>query len=403
MHSSLPNVRFRVRLLLIALSMATAGRAIPAQPTATAVTTEQSAEQGSAVDTTNKDGGSRDTYRVVVGRAVAYLLSVQQSDGSFAPQLGSAGTALATTALLYHGVPIDDPAIARALQHLRTFRHDDGGLYQPDSLYKNYETCLAAMCIREAQRLGQLAGKADPADQQLLANAIDFLRGEQWDQGEGLETSDPAYGGAGYGTHERPDLSNTSYLTDALKSLGVASDDPIWKRCEIFVSRCQNLESDHNTTEFASKNPDGGFYYTPAAGGTSQAGTTDAGGLRSYGSMTYAGLKSLLYAGVDRNDPRVVAAYEWITRNYDLSSNPGLGSQGLYYYYHTFAKSLAAWGHHDLVDATGARHRWQDELVATLAKHQRSDGSWVNDHPRWREDDPALVTAYSLLALHYCR
>ena len=34
---------------------------------------------------------------------------------------------------------------------------------------------------------------------------------------------------------------------------------------------------------------------------------------------------------------------------------------------------------------------------------QRADGSWVNGTDRWYESDPNLVTAYSLLALSYCR
>ena len=37
------------------------------------------------------------------------------------------------------------------------------------------------------------------------------------------------------------------------------------------------------------------------------------GGLRSYASMTYAGLKSMIYAGLDRDDPRVKAALTYIT------------------------------------------------------------------------------------------
>jgi len=84
----------------------------------------------------------------------------------------------------------------------------------------------------------------------------------------------------------------------------------------VFISRCQNLETEHNTTKFASKINDGGFYYTVAAGGESKAGETAGGGLRSYASMTYAGLKSMIYAGVDKDDPRVKAAMKWIQKHY---------------------------------------------------------------------------------------
>ena len=138
------------------------------------------------------------------------------------------------------------------------------------------------------------------------------------------------------------DLSNTAFLLDALKDCGAPPDDPAIQRALIFVSRCQNLESAHNTTGFAAKNPDGGFYYTCAVGGASMAGTTPNGGLRSYGSMTYSGLTSLIYAGLQPDDPRVKAAVAWIRQNYDVRSNPGLGDAGLYYYYHVYAKALAA-------------------------------------------------------------
>ena len=150
-------------------------------------------------------------------------------------------------------------------------------------------------------------------------------------------------------------------------------------------------------------NPDGGFYYTIAAGGSSQAGELPNGGLRSYGSMTYAGLKSMIYAGVDKDDPRVQAAVDWLRKHYTLDENPGMGAAGLYYYYHTFAKALAAIGQDVFVDEDGTKHNWRAELIAELAKRQQPDGSWVNENSRWLEGDANLVTGYALLALSYCR
>ena len=175
------------------------------------------------------------------------------------------------------------------------------------------------------------------------------------------------------------------------------------KKALVFVSRCQNLESEHNTTAFAAKNPDGGFYYTPAAGGASMAGKTADGGLRSYGSMTYAGLKSMIYAGVGPDDPRVKAAIKWLASHYGLDENPGMGTAGLYYYYHTFAKALDATGANRFEDAAGKSHDWRAELIAAIAKRQQPDGSWVNENNRWLEGDANLVTGYALLALTYCR
>ena len=174
------------------------------------------------------------------------------------------------------------------------------------------------------------------------------------------------------------------------------------KKALVFVSRCQNLETENNNTPFAAKNPDGGFYYTCAGEGGSAAGKTPEGGLRSYASMTYSGLKSMIYAGVGPNDPRVKAAVAWATKHYDLNSNPGMGASGLYYYYQVFAKALGAAGDDLFTDAQGQKHDWRNELYAAIAQRQQANGSWINPSDRWMEGDPNLVTGYALLALSYC-
>lgn len=335
-------------------------------------------------------------YEKTVGAAIDYLQRKGQSgDGSYSSYAGTGVTSLVTTALLRHGRTPRDPQVARGLNYVRRFVQPDGGIYQPGTLYRNYETCLAILCFSEAN----VDGRYD----RLIERADAFVKGLQWDEDEGKDPSDPAFGGGGYGKHKRPDLSNTGFLVDALRAAGNDADSEAVQRALIFISRCQNLETEHNTTPFAAKNPDGGFYYTPAAGGSSQAGETANGGLRSYGSMTYAGLKSMLYAGVGPDDPRVKAAIEWIRQHYDTRSNPGMGDAGLYYYYHLFAKALDAVGQDVLVDDQGQRHNWRAELVAELAKRQQPDGSWTNENARWLEGDANLVTGYALLALAYCK
>ena len=222
----------------------------------------------------------------------------------------------------------------------------------------------------------------------------------QWDEGEGIESDDDAYGGAGYGRHSRPDLSNTTFFVEALRDAGVPEDDPALQKALIFISRCQNLESEHNPTPFASKVNDGGFYYTIAAGGSSQAGDTPNGGLRSYGSMTYAGLKSMIYAGLDKDDPRAKAAFDWASKHYTVETNPGMGDQGLFYYYQAFAKALDTLEVDEVIDESGKAHDWRADLAAELIERQNANGSWVNKADRWYEGDPNLVTAYVLLALN---
>lgn len=331
----------------------------------------------------------------LVGRGISFLESAQAEDGSYSSHAGTGVTSLVTTALLRNGRTPQDPSVAKSLAFLEQHVRDDGGIYQDGSLHRNYETCLAVFCFSEANRDGHY--------DELLKNAEAFLKKLQWDDDEGHDRSSTSHGGAGYGNHSRPDLSNTSFMIDALRSLGKDENDPAMQRALVFVSRCQNLETEHNETKFAAKNPDGGFYYTIAAGGLSQAGESPEGGLRSYGSMTYAGLKSMIYAGVGPKDPRVKAARKWIAEHYTLKENPNLGNSGLYYYLHTFAKALDAAGEEEIVDSKGVAHNWRKELIAELASRQLDDGSWINENQRWLEGDPNLVTGYVLLALSYGR
>jgi len=349
-----------------------------------------------AAEKPNGTSVDAEAYAQAVDRAIDFLQSKgQAADGSFAANSGPGVTAVVAASLLRHGRTADDPFVARSLKYLEGFAQPDGGISRKNSMYRNYETSLALVCFATAN--------GDHRYDKLIKNAEKFLKANQWTEDQGQEPSSPNYGGAGYGKHKRPDLSNTQFLMDALKAAGAGPDDEAVKKALIFVSRCQNLESEHNTLPAASKNPDGGFYYTAAAGGESQAGKTPDGGLRSYGSMTYAGLKSMIYAGVSQDDPRVKAALKWITQHYDLSNNPGMGTSGLYYYYHVFAKALDAAGVKELNDANGKKHDWRKELAAELIKRQQKDGSWVNKDSRWLEGEPSLVTGYVLLTLAYCK
>ena len=327
-------------------------------------------------------------------RAIDYLRTTQGDDGSWTSRTAPGISALVVTSLLGAGLSADDPTVARALEYLESFIQQDGGIYYKKSNHRNYETCIALLAFNASD-----AKKYKST----IAHAQKFLRGLQWDEGEGLESSDTAFGGAGYGKHQRPDLSNTQFLVEALRAGGATADDPAIQKALKFISRAQNLETEHNNTQFAARVNDGGFYYTPAAGGTSQAGLTANGGLRSYGSMTYAGLKSMIYAGLKSDDPRVKAALEWIRRFYTVKTNPGLGQQGLYYYYHTFAKALDVLAIDHVEDGKGVKHDWRKDLAEQLSALQKENGSWVNKADRWYEGDPNLSTAYSLLALSYCQ
>jgi squalene-hopene/tetraprenyl-beta-curcumene cyclase len=334
-------------------------------------------------------------YQATVSRAIEYLTARQSQDGSLSSQIGIGPTAIATLGLLRSGRSPADPQIAKSLKYLEEYVQENGGIYTPGGRISTYETCIVMVCFQEANR--------DHRFDKTLKLAEKFIRGGQWEEKRGKDKADPAYGGVGYGGKSTPDLSNTAFLVDALNACNAGPNDEAIQRALVFVSRCQNLESEHNTTPNAAKVNDGGFYYNPVLSKQDADRQTANGGLRSYGSMTYSGLKSMIYAGLTKDDPRVKAAVQWICKNYDVKSNPGLGEAGLFYYYHTFAKALDALGLDEIEDAKGVKHDWRRELTEELARRQKPNGSWVNTNDRWMEGDANLATAFSLLALSYCR
>ncbi len=333
-------------------------------------------------------------YQATVDRGIQFLVKQQAPDGSIGAQMGIGPTALATLGLLRNGRAVNDPQVAKGLKYLEEFTQESGGIHAPGTFISNYETCVAIVCFQQAN--------ADHRYDKTIRQAEAFVRGVQWTEAKGKEKSDVWYGGSGYGGRSRPDLSNTAFLIETLRRCGAGPNDPAIQKALVFVSRCQNLESAHNTTQFAAKVNDGGFYYTCAVDQAKVPNSAE-GGLRSYGSMGYSGLKSMIYAGLTRDDPRVKAALAWIRKHYDVKSNPGQGDAGLFYYYHTFAKALDVLGDDLIEDAAGVRHAWRRELAEELARRQQPDGSWVNTNARWQEGDPNLTTTFAVLALSYCK
>jgi squalene-hopene/tetraprenyl-beta-curcumene cyclase len=331
--------------------------------------------------------------REVVEKAHAYLARHQGADGGFSPELAGPGvSAIVAAGLLRNGYPADDPVVAGALRFLEKSVKKDGGIYSRG--LANYTTAVAVMALKEANTDGRYDA--------VLRNAVRFLRGLQHDE----DATDPRSGGVGYKAGDRPDMSNTAYYLDALQAAGVPADDPAVKRALRFASRCQNLPGETNDQPFARKttaDDRGGLTYFPLDVDDNPHRTA-AGGLRSLGAMTYGGLKSFLYAGVGKDDPRVKGAVDWVRRHYTLDENPGMGQAGLYYYYHTFAKALRALGEDPFADAAATRHDWRAELLAALRKRQRDDGGFANpDDKRFGERDPNLATGFALLALSYAR
>ncbi|MBI3835040.1 MAG: terpene cyclase/mutase family protein [Planctomycetes bacterium] len=336
--------------------------------------------------------------KAATDKALGYLKAVQDSDGAW--QAGGKPH-MAVTALVVKAFAQDSgygpkhPIVQKGTDYVLHYLQADGGLYVPDEGHQNYETSASLMA---------LASLKDPARLQVIQGAQEYLKKLQIDEGEGVEASNIFYGGAGYGKEKRPDLSNTQMMLEALQQSGLSADDPVYQKALVFVKRCQMLPGS-NDQKFAA-NGDGGFIYTPANDGESKAGVEEVDGksrLRTYGSMTYSGFKSMLYAKVSHDDPRVQQCVKWIKDTYTLDHNPNMpgaqSKQGLFYFYYVFARAMKAWGEETITDSHGAKHPWRQELCEKLLSLQIADGSWVNEADRWYEGSPHLVTAYAVLAL----
>ncbi|MFN0135735.1 MAG: prenyltransferase/squalene oxidase repeat-containing protein [Phycisphaerae bacterium] len=340
---------------------------------------------------------AREQAKRLLDRGAKFLVNSQDADGAWAGQSGIGISALALRALARHpDFGSKHPSVERGVEFVLKAEREEGGLYSPDGLIKNYEMSVA---------LSMLVALDDPKHKPLIEKMQKQLVEGQWDEGEGRSIDDPWYGGTGYGNGKRPDLSNVNIMMDALRDSGLVKDSPAYKKALIFISRCQML-GEHNDQPLAKDSTDGGFIYSPANGGESKAGERTVGErteLRTYGSMTYAGFKSMIYAGLTTQDPRVQAAIGWIGANWTLEFNPSMpekqSHEGLFYYYMTFGRALAAFGEPVIRDKSGRDRDWRTELVEQLGKMQKDDGSWVNEKDRWMEGHPALTTAYSMIAL----
>lgn len=408
-----------------------------------------------------------------IQKGIDFLRSTQNEDGSWSPKPGPAITAMVVEVMLSQpGISAEDPHVKRGIAYILKQVNEDGSIHS--GILDNYNTsiCVSALVLV----------KGDPAIAKVVKDAERFLRGLQWAEGmttpEGqvITKDHPFYGGVGYGNHGRPDGSNLQYMLQAMHDAGVDCEDPVFTRAMTYIHRLQGIESNDLAGDMIVQ--DGGFIYATAINKdllnvpqsmanpelieqAKENPGIQVTGLRTYGSMTYSMFKSMIYANLDRDDPRVVAAREWMSNNWTLDRNPGMPIneqtkthlQGMYYYYTTMSRALHAWGTNtmeindpdalafvikapreaktsdimaeldklkakgivniglavdDSLDTIEVTERkgtrivdWENELVAKLVSLQREDGSWINEADRWYEGDPNLVTAYALIALQH--
>ena len=331
-----------------------------------------------------------------IAAGAKFLLSKQAPDGHWSDPQMPALTALPLWALSGCAAVKSEVlrvksegALKKAAAFVLKTQRPDGGFYVPKpgrggSGLGNYNP---SVCLSALYDSG-LAPKA------ALLKARSYIASSQ------LEGDDTMAGGFGYDKVSRrryADLSNTSYAMSAMAKTASLEEfrtdgrkaDLDWDKALAFV---QNL--------MEKEGPDkGGAAYNER---TPQAGTsTNAQGrvhLRAYGSMTYAAVLSMCSAKLDRGDPRVRQSLEYLTRYWSVDENPGMGNQGLYYFYDIMARALSA----ARVEKVGD-HDWKKELSAKVVSLQKADGSWANDNNRFWEADPVLCTSFAMLVLELCR
>jgi squalene-hopene/tetraprenyl-beta-curcumene cyclase len=425
-----------MRLAPIALPLVLAAASF-AQPTPSA----QSAVDPTAKREANLAGGAiatgpatldkatREKGERVAARAIEWLRK-QQDEKTGAWGLPPAGKGPAYPAisglivngmLLQPGIDAKDPAVVKAVGYLLSQQQSDGGVY--DRVLPVYNTGITLSALSRVD--------TDEA-RAAIKKAQDFLRNSQWGTTTVVESPDkpreqvgpehPFYGGWGYGRHSRPDISNGAFAIQGLADTGVPNDDPAVKRALVFLQRLQMQEKGVdgkviNDQPYAKGSQQGGFIYAPSKDdktlgtGDSEADNVDEtlttgetkSMMRAYGSVTYAGFKGYIYAGLKKDDPRVQAVLDFVSRNYTLTENPGIKTDGMYYYYVMFSRAMRA-SQMDTVNAKGADgkavpHNWRADLIDQLASIQNEDGSFKVISPRWMENNPTLITAYGLVAI----
>jgi squalene-hopene/tetraprenyl-beta-curcumene cyclase len=309
----------------------------------------------------------------IAQQAAAYLRAQQHASGGWSVpnQAGQphlpAITALALNGLLMEpSIKQDDPMVTKAVDYILSHVQPDGGIY--DTILPSYNTAISISALARVK--DERAAKVIPA-------AIEFLRRSQWGAtiaegasraggkeapADGITRDHPFYGGLGYGNRGRPDISNVGFMLQAFADAGVASDDPAVQRALVFLQRCQMLEKNAagavvNDMPYAKGSQQGGFIYATGEGPQKLIGQSFAGNidetlstgetksmLRAYGSVSYIGFKSYIYAQLPPNDPRVQAVLNWSQDNWTLIENPGIGTDGYYYYLLMFSRAMDASG-----------------------------------------------------------
>ncbi len=314
--------------------------------------------------------------RQAIERGCEFLLRQQRADGSW-PEISTnfrgGTTALVMLALLESGVPAQHPQLQAGLRFLRTIEPAlaDSGASQG----RTYVVALQTMvyCAAEPEK--------DKGN--IIANVLWLERAQLREAGSSGKWT---YGLARFGG--RGDNSNTQYALLGLRAAaesGIPVDPPVWQR-----SRDHFLRTQH---------PDGSWGYSSAGG-------------KSTGSMTVAGISSLIICGLSLHQSKerlkggkvvncgewgqtepIMRAIQWLGKfdEQEFVTNPRDG-QWTYYYLYGLERAARLTGQRFI-----GRHDWYRAGAEWLVKSQAVPGGY------WRgnglESNELIATSFALLFL----
>jgi len=351
--------------------------------------------------------------------AAEWILGQQDASGAWKQGQGDKATAspaftgLIVTAL--GGAPKSlkekyKPAVDKGIGYLLSKINADGSVGEgpTGTFVKTYATGIALMAFASVERTDKVANA--------IRGAHAYMKQNQLKEGKDA-------GGMGYGDDQGggrkaiANLSTTGFAAEGLHQSGLPQDDEFWKLVVKYVRKCQNNSETNNDPEFVAElkskglvvGDDGSLYYSTVADPKAQkVGTkkvADKESIAGYGSMTYDGIKTYLYAGLKKDAPEVKAAVDWVRKNYSVEFHPGFPFdaakrqhlRGLYHYYLVMSRALDALGENPFETFDGKKHDWAREIAGQLVTQVKESKMWQNDNSAWFEGDPLLTTSYVLV------
>jgi squalene-hopene/tetraprenyl-beta-curcumene cyclase len=346
------------------------------------------------------DAALRTRVDVAIAEGLDWLAAQQSDAGAWSNEKFPALSALPLEAFAQSDHADRDAIVSNSCAFILSKAQKNGGIYRKSIVpgRGGLSTYNTAVCVSALHAVG------DPAFLTTILKARAFLTESQ------LVGDDEHAGGFGYGQssiRRSTDLMVSMHAVEAMYRTRDAEDSRASgeTRAKLDAEKTLAYITQMQNASDAGDAEQGGFFYGPGKSGAGK--TENAKGevvFRSYGSMTYAGLLALIYTDVPRDDPRVKSAFAWSLDHWTLDENPGLGVQGMYFFYNVLAKALDTYGVNPLTPSEGEPINWKAALAEKLLTLQTRDADsghayWVNANGRYWENDPVLVTSYAIQAL----